>query len=142
MGLANGRFRWTVRFRSELGNLNLLGYDASALTGTVPGIVVLEVADQQGDAAAQTGDNPVLYVEEENAGLPSYTGSFTPQVVGSYSLAVRQLETGGLSADYFDNQWLSPPRLADAHRPHGGLRLGQRAPHAARARLRQRAVGG
>ena len=49
---------------------------------------------------------PVWQVSEKVAGLPSYTGMYVPDEVGSYALAVRQLQRGGLHADYFDNQWL------------------------------------
>ena len=45
-------------------------------------------------------------MREKVQGLPQYTASYTPNATGPYALAVRQLTRGGLSADYFDNQWL------------------------------------
>ncbi len=64
------------------------------------------VETQVGDSASLTGDVPRLSVVEEVAGLPSYTGIYRPSTTGDFSLAVRQLESGGLMANYFDNQWL------------------------------------
>ena len=40
------------------------------------------------------------------SGLPSYTGQYRAGSTGNYSLAVLHLESGGLNAKYYDNQWL------------------------------------
>ena len=45
-------------------------------------------------------------IEEKIAGLPSYTGSFLSDSVGSYSLAVLSLQNGGLNGNYYENEWL------------------------------------
>ena len=99
-----GRYEWEVTFRENLGNLELLGVDAAFLTGTDAAADVIVM--QEGDAASLKGDEPEIVAEDLVAGRPHYTGSYTSVTVGEYSIAVRQLLSGGLAADYFDNQWL------------------------------------
>lgn len=40
------------------------------------------------------------------SGRPSYTATYQPVRTGAYQVAVTQLLPGGLSATYWDNQWL------------------------------------
>ncbi|CAM9116620.1 unnamed protein product, partial [Sphacelaria rigidula] len=60
-----------------------------------------------GSNSSLTGEAPVLVVEEMQAGRPSYTASYKPLATGAYQVVgVTQLLPGGLSATYWDNQWL------------------------------------
>ena len=99
-----GQADWMVTFRSELGDLELLGCDATLLTGSDAACASSEIV--AGDAASLTGSTPRVRVEEKVAGLPSYTGSYTPAATGDADVVVRQLVQGGLAAEYFDNAWL------------------------------------
>jgi hypothetical protein len=100
-----GKYSWRVTFRSNLGDLPLLtASHAGTLTGSSASVSVAEA--KAGSSASLTGDTPAVTVREKVAGLPSYTGRYTPTTTGSYTLAVRQLERGGLQASYYDNQWL------------------------------------
>ena len=102
---SKGRYRWKITFRTEVGNLAKLVADYTKLTGTTAMVAVVET--DAGNAASLTSSNtPQLRVYEKVSGLPSYTGQYTPTTTGSYSLAVRHLQRGGLRTDYFDNQWL------------------------------------
>lgn len=40
------------------------------------------------------------------SGRPSYTASYAPVGTGPYQVVVTQLLPGGLSATYWDNEWL------------------------------------
>lgn len=40
------------------------------------------------------------------SGRPSYTASYQPVGTGPYQVSVTQLLPGGLSATYWDNEWL------------------------------------
>ncbi|KAH8055104.1 hypothetical protein JL722_8529 [Aureococcus anophagefferens] len=99
-----GQADWLVTFRSELGDLDLLDCDASLTTGSDAACAADEIV--AGDSDSLTGNTPTVHTEEKVAGLPSYTGMFTPAATGDYDVVVRQLTQGGLSAEYFDNQWL------------------------------------
>ena len=99
-----GQYIWDVTFRTDPGDLPDMGTDGSGLRGTDAAVAVSEI--QPGNTAALTGDHPEVWVEGLVAGLPSYTGRYEPDAVGDYTLAVLQLQPGGLRADYFDNQWL------------------------------------
>ena len=100
-----GRFRWRVTFRSNLGPLENMVVDYSNMAGTDARVDVTTF--QIGSSESLTGLSITPpNVEEKVAGLPSYTGSYTPEEVGTYALATRQLIKGGLHADYFDNEWL------------------------------------
>lgn len=59
-----------------------------------------------GSNSSLTGQSPALAVEEMQSGRPSYTASYQPTRTGAYQVAVTQLLPGGLSATYWDNQWL------------------------------------
>ncbi len=59
-----------------------------------------------GSNSSLTGWDPVLVVEEMQSGRPSYTASYEPVGTGPYQVAVTQLLPGGLSATYWDNEWL------------------------------------
>ena len=93
-----------VTFRSELGDLDLLDCDASLTTGSDAACAADEIV--AGDSDSLTGNTPTVHTEEKVAGLPSYQGMYTPAATGDYDVVVRQLTQGGLSAEYFDNQWL------------------------------------
>jgi hypothetical protein len=101
--LGNGKYQWDIYFRSEKGDLPMISADGSELTGTSAKISVREV--QKGMLKSLTGDYPQLKNEEKVAGLPSYTGFYVPRATTNYTMAVRQLQPGGLYANYFDNQW-------------------------------------
>ena len=103
---ANGQFAWRVTFRGNLGDVPLLTTSAEGmlLTGSDAAVVVSEMV--AGDEASLTGSTPGLTVVERQAGRPGYLGAYAPAETGAYLLAVRQLAPGGLSASYFDNQWL------------------------------------
>ena len=81
-----------------------MGCDATLLTGSDAACASSEIV--AGDAASLTGSTPRVRVEEKVAGLPSYTGSYTPAATGDADVVVRQLVQGGLAAEYFDNAWL------------------------------------
>ena len=53
-----------------------------------------------------TGAHPRLTVYEKVAGQPSYTAQYNVDTPGGYLTRVSQLLSGGLSAQYFDNQFL------------------------------------
>jgi len=55
---------------------------------------------------AESGASPSVVVEEKVDGFLSYTGTYSADLAGAYSLAVLQLECCGLSGKYYDNQWL------------------------------------
>lgn len=59
-----------------------------------------------GSNSSLTGESPALVVEEMHSGRPSYTASYQPVGTGPYQVAVMQMLPGGLSATYWDNQWL------------------------------------
>lgn len=59
-----------------------------------------------GSNSSLTGESPALTVEEMQSGRPSYTASYQPVGTGPYQVAVTQLLPGGLSATYWDNEWL------------------------------------
>ena len=65
------------------------------------------VASQQPSLITTGGERPKIVVEEKVSGLPSYTGTYNADHTGLYSLAVLQFQMGGLSAWYYDNQWLT-----------------------------------
>lgn len=101
--LGDGRYRWDLYFRTERGNLPLMVANGHGLTGTSAGIASLTTQD--GNAQSLTGAMPTLANEEKVAGLPSYTGSYYPEKTDTYQMSVRQLNQGGLTAMYYDNQW-------------------------------------
>ena len=53
-----------------------------------------------------TGAHPRLTVYEKVAGQPSYTAQYNVDTPGGYLTRVSQLLSGGLSAQYYDNQFL------------------------------------
>ena len=84
--------------------------DYSKLTGTSPVVTVTQ--STAGLSPSLTGNQAQLIVEEKQPGLPLYAAQYTPLHTGPYSVAVSQLLRGGLSGQYFDNQWLlAPPAL-------------------------------
>jgi len=101
----NGQYTWSVTFRSDIGNVDMIVPTYSGLTGSNAKVTVVETVS--GSSASLTGENPSVIVEEKVAGLPSYTANYYASSIGSYLLAVRQLTPGGLTGSYFDNQWLS-----------------------------------
>ncbi len=101
----HGEFRWLVTFRVPHEPV-VLGIDGSRITGSVDSISVFVEKDAQSPSLlAKVGSSPTIIVEEKVPGLPSYTGQYRALTAGDYSLAVLQLESGGLNAQYFDNQW-------------------------------------
>ncbi|KAL9189871.1 hypothetical protein ACHAXT_009546 [Thalassiosira profunda] len=102
----HGQSRWLVTFRVP-EKPALLTMDSSSLSGTLDSASVsVMVAAQSPSLIATSGSPPLIVVEEKVPGLPSYTGQYRAEVAGNYSLAVLQLEAGGLNANYYDNQWL------------------------------------
>jgi hypothetical protein len=101
--LGNGKYRWDIYFRSERGDLPMITANGELLTGTGAKVYVSEL--QKGNLKSLTGASPRLKNEEKVAGLPSYTGFYIPQKTTNYTMAVRQLQSGGLFGQYFDNQW-------------------------------------
>ena len=101
--LGNGKYRWDIYFRSERGDLPMITANGELLTGTGAKVYVSEL--QKGNLKSLTGASPRLKNEEKVAGLPSYTGFYVPQKTTNYTMAVRQLQSGGLFGQYFDNQW-------------------------------------
>ena len=100
-----GQCRWLVTFRVPHEPL-LLGIDSSRITGSVDSVSVTVEKDAQSPSLlAKVGSYPSIIVEEKVPGLPSFTGQYRASIAGNYSLAVLQLESGGLNAQYFDNQW-------------------------------------
>ena len=53
-----------------------------------------------------TGARPRLTVYEKVPGQPSYTAQYNVDTPGGYLTRVLQLLSGGLSAQYYDNQFL------------------------------------
>ena len=101
--LGDGKYRWDIYFRTEIGNLPLMIADGHGLTGTSASVTTHSIQD--GNAQSLTGAMPSLANEEKVAGLPSYTGSYFPEKTATYQMAVRQLNQGGLTSMYYDNQW-------------------------------------
>lgn len=101
----NGQSRWLVTFRVPREPV-LLGIDSSRVTGSIGyASVSVEKNSQSSSLVAKVGSSPTIIVEEKVPGFPSYTGQYRAAAAGNYSLAVLQLESGGLNAQYFDNQW-------------------------------------
>jgi uncharacterized protein YpmB len=101
---SNGQATWLVTFRSLVGDVDTLSVDNSLLYGSNANVVATESI--AGNSATLNGSNPRLTVEEKVAGYPSYLASFTVDLPGSFLTKVSQLESGGLYAQYFDNQYL------------------------------------
>jgi len=103
--LSNGQCEWKVTFRVPNSPSQLI-VDASKISGSLQGakVLVLERANPN-SLTVEKGGEPDLEVREKISGLPNYIGSYTAESVGNYSLAVMQLESGGLKAFYYDNQW-------------------------------------
>ena len=101
-----GQCRWMVTFRTPQKPA-LLKVDTDLLSGTLDEASVSIVVDSKSPSLlANWGSPPMVVVEESVPGLPSYTGQYKAQSAGDYTLAVMQLESGGLNARYYDNQWL------------------------------------
>ena len=104
--LANGQCSWLVTFRLP-ERPALLTMNTASISGTLAAATVAVSVDAQSPSLlASAGSPPSISVEEQVSGLPSYTAKYHADESGSYSLAVLQLESGGLSAKYYDNQWL------------------------------------
>ncbi|CAM9130727.1 unnamed protein product, partial [Phaeothamnion confervicola] len=107
---SEGRYSWSVTFRDLPGDVPLLSVDYSLLTGSAAAAAVKETV--AGSAASLTGDVPALTVEEMSAGRPHYVGTYVPAATGPHQVVVSMLAAGGLTGQYFDNQWLlGPPTL-------------------------------
>lgn len=105
----NGQFDWFITFRIPETPALLIVNDASmsgSLTSFAANIVVSAL---QPSMLSNGAEAPNIVVEEKVPGLPSYSGSYSAQNTGLYSLAVMRLQNGGLSSWYYDNQWLSEP---------------------------------
>ena len=55
---------------------------------------------------SSSGSAPLLIIDEKVAGLPSYTGRYFAKDTKHFCVAVMHIQSGGLDASYFDNQWL------------------------------------
>ena len=81
--------------------------DSKEVSGPLENAVVsIVIVSEQPSLLVQSGAEPEIVIEEKIAGRPSYTGRYIANAVGSYTLAVMQLENGGLNAKYYDNQRL------------------------------------
>jgi hypothetical protein len=105
---ANGQFEWFVTFRSSIpAPPHKLQIADNGLSGTLHAATVATVVEANPHSlVSSSGARPTVIVEEKVAGLPSYTARYRAEQVGEYSLAVIQLQSGGLNARYYDNQWL------------------------------------
>ena len=102
----HGQCHWTVTFRAPQKPA-LLKIDTTLLSGTLDeASVSINVDSKSPSLLANSGSPPIINVEELVPGLPSYTGQYKADSAGNYTLAVMQLESGGLNAKYYDNQWL------------------------------------
>jgi hypothetical protein len=102
----NGQSRRLVTFRLPYTPA-LLNFNSSDILGTLDvAVVSVKVNTMSPSLVATVGSPPIIPVEEEVSGLPSYTGQYRAKSIGHYSLAVLHLEGGGLNAKYYDNQWL------------------------------------
>lgn len=103
--LNNGQREWFITFRVPEEPV-LLKIDSSELTGSLRNANVhVVVAALSPSMISDLGPHPKLQVDEKVPGLPSYTGTYVATQVGSYALAVMKLQSGGLSAWYYDNVW-------------------------------------
>ena len=101
-----GQCHWMVTFRTPQEPA-LLKLNTASLSGTLDEASVSIAVDSKSPSLlANSGSPPMVIVEESVPGLPSYTGQYKAQSAGDYTLAVMQLESGGLNAKYYDNQWL------------------------------------
>eukprot|EP00970_Alexandrium_tamarense_P002964 scaffold427_cov103-Alexandrium_tamarense.AAC.19 len=101
-----GQSKWLITFRSP-SKPALLQVDSSSISGTLDDVNVDVVVDSKSPSLrAKFGSAPRIVIEEKVPGRPSYTGQYFANDVGTYALAVMQLESGGLNAKYYDNQWL------------------------------------
>eukprot|EP00953_Heterococcus_sp_UTEX-ZZ885_P018963 10595-Heterococcus_DN1.PRE.1 len=88
----------------------LLSKDVTSLTGSSAAVTISETV--AGLNPSIVGNGAQLSVYEEQAGYPRYSAQYSPLYTGPYEVAVSQLIRGGLSGQYFDNQWLiEPPAL-------------------------------
>ena len=102
----NGQSRWLVTFRSPY-NPASLKIDSANISGSLESATVsVHVDSKHPSLLVKSGSDPLIAVEERVAGRPSYTGQYIANTAGTYTLAVMQLESGGLNANYYDNQWL------------------------------------
>ena len=102
----NGQSRWLVTFRSP-SNPALLEIDSTNVSGSLESAIVsVQIGSKHPSILVNSGSDPLITVEEKVAGRPSYTGQYIANTAGTYTLAVMQLESGGLNAKYYDNQWL------------------------------------
>ena len=122
----NGQYEWSVTFRRPQ-TPDKLGINVIGLTGTLDtintGLSTVVTADPI-SLVASSGGNPRVDVKEKVAGLPSYTARYFADKVGTYSLAILQLQNGGLSAKYYDNQWLLDDPVMETVDPSINFRWG------------------
>lgn len=106
VAFANGQSRWLVTFRQPDLPEKLL-IDTSKVSGSIQhGRVFVSVEADDEALRSLSGVAPTITVKEKVAGRPSYTGTYSAALTGSYCLSVLHLENGGLNAKYYDNQWL------------------------------------
>merc|ERR1711871_413380 len=99
----NGQAEWFITFRSLIGDVGLLGVSPNLLLGSDADVNIYE--EVAGNNATLTGENPRLAVLEKTAGRPDYTGQYVVDSPGKYDVHINQLVSGGLRAEYYDNQW-------------------------------------
>lgn len=101
----NGQYRWRVTFFcvGHVDSLPLLVANATGLTGSDPSMHIVKLRNA---TSSLVGNGARVHVHESVAGRPHFRGTYVGDAVGSYAVAVRHLEQGGLLAQYFDNQWL------------------------------------
>ena len=104
--LEHGQSKWFVTFRVPVLPA-LLSVNSSNMSGTLDDFTTsVAIPGVSPSLTASSGSSPMIVVEEKVSGRPSYTGKYQAEAAGEYSLAVLQLESGGLNALYYDNQWL------------------------------------
>jgi len=103
----HGQAQWLVTFRLPSTPVQLVVNKSNNMSGTLDDFTISTlVSSVSPSLVAQSGSAPMIVVEEQVAGLPSYTGQYRAEAAGEYSLAVLQLDGGGLNAKYYDNQWM------------------------------------
>jgi len=104
--LEHGQSKWFVTFRVPVLPA-LVSVNSSNMSGTLDDFTTsVAIPGVSPSLTASSGSSPMIVVEEKVPGRPSYTGKYQAEAAGEYSLAVLQLESGGLNALYYDNQWL------------------------------------
>ena len=68
--------------------------------------VFVSMPANRSSLASKKGVDAKVNVEEKPPGLPSCSGSYLSDSVGSHLLAVLNLQSGGLNSNCCENEWL------------------------------------